>query len=231
LKEQAKLVGKFRKALKDATIKALDDVAQSRDEVSRALKIIFENAISHTPSQLSSAKERLLLGNPPGKSANTLGDQLNWEQLLAHLKEHRKTKLWLITNDHDYFLRYEKRLFLNPALRRELGDIDVFIHNNITDGIAAFAKATGEGQKELPSEERQAEIKVKLEFLEKERDAIVSVFKATFEKIRFNQDIMLEKFSDEDRQKMAQYIKEYWNATHPHDRPSSSDSESDESSK
>ena len=48
----------------------------------------------------ASAERRARLGNPPGKSPSTIGDELNWELLLARVPQ--RSDLHVITKDGDY---------------------------------------------------------------------------------------------------------------------------------
>jgi len=74
------------KDLPKAAIQVLCRISQSEDEVSKGLSTIFSRAVLHEPEELERARQRKELGNPPGKKAGPLGDQLNWEQLLSHCK-------------------------------------------------------------------------------------------------------------------------------------------------
>ena len=157
LRTEAKAVGIFHKAFQEATLRVLDQISRSEDEVSTALACLFVDAAKHSNDELARAQKRKLLGNPPGKAKDPIGDELNWEQLLTHVKG--KSKLWIITRDTDYFTKHEGQLLLNPALRNELGEIQVRVFDNLSDGINDFAKATGEGRSELPTQEKLDEIK------------------------------------------------------------------------
>jgi len=157
LSKQSSQVHKFEKALNEATLNAVKKVRDCKDEVSTSLAGLFRSAVRHSKVELERAKERKTLGNPPGKETDSLGDQLNWEQLLTHLKG--KRKLWLITNDGDYFTENQNRKFLNALLQRELGTVEVVCYDTLSVGIADFAKSTGEGRQELPPQEKLDEIK------------------------------------------------------------------------
>ncbi len=61
----------------------LREVSRSVDPVSNALLPIFQKAVQSTPAVAKAANQRRLVGNPPGKQRDPLGDQLSWESLLA----------------------------------------------------------------------------------------------------------------------------------------------------
>ncbi len=56
-------------------------------------------------SAFAAAERRARLGNPPGKSAATIGDQLNWELLLKEVP--KGADLHVITKDSDYASRLD----------------------------------------------------------------------------------------------------------------------------
>ena len=142
-------------------------VSQSNDEVSMALAPIFARAERHTAEELQRARTRKELGNPPGKQANLLGDQINWEQILSRFTS--KSKLWIISRDGDYGTAYRGRGFLNQFLYDELGKVssgaEAFLFMDIVDGIKDFAKRTGVEATKLPTDAEEAEIKKEIEAL------------------------------------------------------------------
>jgi len=96
LKDIDQRVKEVNDDLIDATIQTLQRISRSEDEVSKALAELFDKAVPHTPEEIQRARERKERGNPPGKKADPLGDQLTWEQLLSHFKG--KSRLWIITS-------------------------------------------------------------------------------------------------------------------------------------
>jgi hypothetical protein len=71
-------------------------------------KIMAEAEVIDTDDvTYASAERRSRLGNPPGKSPTKIGDELNWELLLAHVPN--GSDLHIITKDGDYTSK------LNPA--------------------------------------------------------------------------------------------------------------------
>jgi PIN domain len=83
----------------------LRKISRSEDDVSQRLNRLFDKAISPNTNQMGRARDRKERGNPPGKQKDTLGDQITWEQLLAHCKGMKQ--LWIITDDGDYGLLIE----------------------------------------------------------------------------------------------------------------------------
>jgi PIN domain len=142
-------------------------VSQSTDEVSTALAPIFANAVCHSDEQLQKAKERKERGDPPGKQTDPIGDQVTWEQILGRFVG--KTKLWIITRDSDYGSIYDGKGFLNQFLYEELASVstgaEVFLFENVPDGIKHFAEITGVTADKLPTPAQIEEIKVEEETL------------------------------------------------------------------
>jgi hypothetical protein len=161
---------KIKKDLKAWASGIIDDISISRDDVSRALALVFGRAVDHTPQRLLRAKERKERGNPPGKERSlTVGDELIWEQILDQFKG--KKRLWLITGDTDYRTDYNGRLILNAFLRDEIarvspeGQVFLFGADEVMKGIRDFVEKTNTKANCLPTEAEQREI-------EKEREAL-----------------------------------------------------------
>jgi hypothetical protein len=124
----------------------LEQVSQSKDEISSALADIFSGAVEASADELERGRFRRERGSPPGKKADTLGDQLSWEQILSQCQG--KPRLWIITNDSDFATKHDGKLFLNAALYEELARVyksqpEVFCFNNMLDGLRHFADKTG----------------------------------------------------------------------------------------
>jgi len=138
----------------------ITEVSRSEDEVSKALTTIFDNAVKHSQKELQRARDRRELGNPPGKSSNALGDQLTWEQILTHF--HGKKRLWIISRDGDYGTAYERKGFLNRFLLDELREVstdpEVYLFQDLSEGIQHFVKTTGVKADKRLSPEEEAEI-------------------------------------------------------------------------
>jgi hypothetical protein len=133
----------------------LSDVATSGDVVSLELQPIFELARSETPEELESARFRREIGNPPGKTKDTLGDQISWTQLLSTVRE--KDEVWIVTTDSDFHVRNGESVLLNPFLLKELvgkgvGPAKVHVYDNLASALQAFSKAAEQPVKSLPTE-------------------------------------------------------------------------------
>jgi hypothetical protein len=153
----------FNKLLGETVVMVLEQISRSEDEISKALQAVFGRAVAHNKDQLDRARERKEFGKPPGKSRDPLGDQLSWEQLRDHLTD--GSRLWLISKDFDYVTLYDTQAFLNPALRRELKNVNVACFSTLSEGISDFATKTGAGKEELPNSTVLEEIKKEEESL------------------------------------------------------------------
>ena len=121
---------------------------------------LFVKAVPHREEELQRAKQRKERGQPPGKKAGPIGDQLTWEQILARFVGRKR--LWIITRDSDYGTIYEGRGFLNQFLYEELRKVspgaEAFLFDNVAKGIKHFAAITGVKADNLPSPEKIEEI-------------------------------------------------------------------------
>ena len=97
---------------------ALNDIAISEDKVSKELSTIYAKAKVPSEKDIENARLRKEIGNPPGKRADPLGDQLSWEQLLNLVPG--ISQLWIVSTDRDYFTEHKKTLYLNPVLYQDL---------------------------------------------------------------------------------------------------------------
>ncbi len=172
LREKLGEIGERIKAvntdLTSAAVDTLRRISCSEDEVSKALAGLFNKAVPHTPEEIQRARERKEIGNPPGKKADPLGDQLTWEQLLSHFKG--KSRLWIISSDSDYCIKHSGKMFLNPHLYQDLvqlnqKDPEVICFDSIDEGIRDFARTTGVKAERLPTPEESKEIKEELDSL------------------------------------------------------------------
>jgi hypothetical protein len=164
--------------LTDLAMNIITKVSQSTDEVSTALAPIFANAVWHSGKQLQNAQQRKERGDPPGKPTDPIGDQVNWEQILCRFVG--KTKLWIITNDGDYGSVYgkkgEEKGFLNRFLMDELVKVsssaEVFLFDNVLDGIKHFADTMRVKADKLPSPNEMEKIKEERETLKEEESLV-----------------------------------------------------------
>lgn len=140
----------------------LEQITQSKDEVSIALDPIFKCSSGATDDELQRARARRELGNPPGKITNALGDQISWEQILSHCKG--KSKIWIISRDADYGTKFLDKGFLNQYLYNELQKVspgcEVYLFGELHEGLEHFIEKTGVEAVEKLSPEDAAEVEM-----------------------------------------------------------------------
>jgi hypothetical protein len=142
-------------------------ISQSNDRVSQRLSALFDNPIEPSLDELERARQRREAGNPPGKPANPLGDQIVWEQLLTRCRKAERNAVWVISADKDYGTASGNTLLLNPLLHHELiqvcqGALDLRCFVDLSEGLIEFAKSVGETK--LPSQNERQQIKQEIEF-------------------------------------------------------------------
>lgn len=78
------------------------DITEHKLEADIIIKELFEKAfvIKRTTDIISKARERMDIGNPPGKN-NSLGDAINWESLLSSVP--KKIEFCIIADDKDLY--------------------------------------------------------------------------------------------------------------------------------
>src|SRR5258708_14785060 len=98
----------------------------------------FKNA--QTETDLTRARLRKELGQPPGKKNDPLGDQISWEQLLNRASG--VDSVWIVSRDGDYTVAVGNKLFLQPPLQREISNVkgvrSVHCHNYLADFFGEF---------------------------------------------------------------------------------------------
>ena len=162
--ETKDIIGSLRKAKADLG-RLVDDtlakISHSEDRVSLRLKSIFDKEVPPTDEEMARARNRKELGNPPGDPSDPLGDQVTWEQFLTYCRN-RNGKIWIITNDPDFYTKHGERLLLNPKLYRELKDAgvsdDIYCFNRVLLGIRDFSRVAGVAATKLPDKEQADEI-------------------------------------------------------------------------
>ena len=140
----------------------LSPIMKSTDNVSVELDKVFNLSKSPSEDEIKAARIRKELGNPPGKPADSLGDQLLWEQFLS---TYDNQEVWIITNDRDFLSEYNKCLYLNPFLYNELKKINnnppkINLFKSLHDGIKDYDAKTDCKMKTLPSIEKMEEIRI-----------------------------------------------------------------------
>lgn len=118
------------------------NVSSSKDDVSKAFSLLYNNAVKPTDEDLKKARFRKEIGNPPGKNNDPLGDQLSWEMLL-NISQKIQT-LWIVTKDLDYYTENDKFLYLNPILKNDLTllnpNISIKVFNKLSEALRDFNK-------------------------------------------------------------------------------------------
>lgn len=78
IKKREKLIKANKELIRefsDYAKKLSSSVSKSEDRVSAILKEIFSNAVEPSEKELSNARKRKELGNPPGKKGGLVGDR------------------------------------------------------------------------------------------------------------------------------------------------------------
>ncbi len=141
-------------------LELIQAVSRSEDDVTKALAPVFSGAAQPTDDEVRRARFRRERGNPPGKPADPLGDQLAWEQLLTHSKG--LAGIWIVTVDGDYCTVTEGQVLLNPYLYAELQraagrHVEVFCFNALPKALAHFVEKTQAKTTHLPSQQELEE--------------------------------------------------------------------------
>lgn len=113
----------------------LEKISKRSDDVSIKLIELFNNPLIPTAEEVEEAKKIKAFGNPPGKKADPIGDELSWVQLNNKLKT--GDKLILVTNDRDYATVFRESSILNSKLAKDLEEKEVgyFVFSEVMDGI------------------------------------------------------------------------------------------------
>ena len=145
----------LRRRLADHLNQLEEAVAQSSDHISLELKQFFGTPSTPNDDQLRRARFRKEVNNPPGKRSDPLGDELTWEQFLdasAHAAD-----VWVLSGDHDYFVKVGKSLHLNPVLHRDLCEraprTSINCFETWAEAIPHFLNKMGLSKEGLPSEQ------------------------------------------------------------------------------
>lgn len=138
--EIEKVNSQLSKDLEKIFIESLEKISASSDYVSSKLKVLFKNQIRESTEEYLNAKRRKETGNPPGKNNDSLGDQITWEQFLNKALDISET--WIISNDRDYFTKYNNSIFLNPFLHAELlrkrPNLKINCFTTLSDGLKSY---------------------------------------------------------------------------------------------
>lgn len=139
-----------KKQLLEKVINQIENYSLKADEIINELiqKAGIQEAEEH---QISSAKLRFDLGNPPGKN-NSYGDAVNWEILLQNIDI--GTDLYFLSDDKDYFAEIDNSKF-NKFLEREWKGLkmsNVYFFKSLSDFFKAkypSIKLASDIQKEM----------------------------------------------------------------------------------
>ena len=130
IKKISKKYEKIKKNVKTTYDVYIQDVATGNDNISKKLDEIFASKIKPSPEEIKKAKSRKLLGNPPGKKTDPIGDELSWEQLLSYGKANSHDEIVLVTNDGDFIeesINDKKKIYLNSYLKKEIDILNIKI--------------------------------------------------------------------------------------------------------
>lgn len=113
----------------------LENISMREDDISKKLDLLFSNAIIPTEEEILESKNVKAFGNPPGKKADPIGDELSWLQIKNFLSPN--DKLVIVTNDRDYATQFNKLLILNSSLSNDLKEknIEYYVYSEAIDGL------------------------------------------------------------------------------------------------
>ena len=141
----AALISNVHKDVEGKTLKADEKIEE-----------LFSKAtiVDLSPTVLSKAKDRMLIGNPPGKNGSH-GDAINWECLLENVPEGEK--LYFVADDSDYFSTLDESK-LKDFLESEWSNIkksEIFVYRRLSQFFKEHypeIKLAAELEKELAIE-------------------------------------------------------------------------------
>lgn len=135
LRDARRELGHAINAVTERLTSQFADRSLAADQTLDALMGAAEN-IAVTPAILDTARARKDRGNPPGKK-QTLGDEINWEGLLAALPA--GAELCIVTEDGDFKSKMDAEV-ISPFLAREWRDGKggtVHLHSQISSLLQA----------------------------------------------------------------------------------------------
>jgi hypothetical protein len=150
----------LKSELQEFSKELIEQISKSIDAVSKCLESIFDSAFEPSAEEIQAARLRKELGNPPGKKTDPIGDELSWEQLLNRIDETQA--VWIVSDDGDFFVKWQGDFHLNSFLRQELEakmpEIEIKIFNSLGSAISAYKSIFPEGVQSAPSETEMKEI-------------------------------------------------------------------------
>ncbi|MGG4184122.1 PIN domain-containing protein [Paenibacillus jamilae] len=114
-------------------INVLKEISEdrSKDEIYNYIQEIYNNKevvqLKNNLTLIEKGRNRQLLGNPPGTSDVTIGDEVIWEALLENVKD----DLIIITNDRSF---KDNKIYLQDEFKEETGH-QLFILEKLSDAI------------------------------------------------------------------------------------------------
>ncbi len=162
----------LRKNIENEFESHLTLVSTQKDEITIKLKQIFENALKPSDKEIEKAKTLKTFGNPPGKKADPIGDELSWIQVLNKIQ--KSDKLIIVTNDRDYASVYNSKSILNAKLHSDLEpySIEYYVYSEITEGFNKFKELQENAHENFETKEFLSEVDYK-EIKEEEAKIIV----------------------------------------------------------
>lgn len=165
IRELKKKAGALNTSMAESRVKFATEISMGTDLTTQMLSPLLKSGIEPTEAQLARARVRRELGNPPGKKADPLGDQISWEQFLDAVNG--EETVWIITRDSDFTSEVGGVRMLNPFLQAELsarGVKNVHVLDNLAEalkelkaaGFGAAAKIEDARLDELAKEEARA---------------------------------------------------------------------------
>lgn len=157
-----------------------EQICNGADGISQSFAEIFLDVWEADEDQLERAEYRKKIGNPPGKTGDPLGDQICWEQIVDLIES--DDRLWLVSNDNDYFVPFENALFLNPLLKKDLQDVvddevrgepTVFCFSDLPTAVKHFREnMIPDPDFDFPSDEELGEIEEEYQATKAEDESI-----------------------------------------------------------
>lgn len=139
-----------KKLLLEKVMDQIENYSLKADEIINEL-IQKAGIVEATEEQVSRAKLRFDLGNPPGKN-NSYGDAVNWEILLGNIQ--MGNDLYFLSDDKDYFSEIDNSKF-NKFLEREwkgFKESNLYFFKSLSDFFKAkypSIKLASDMQKEM----------------------------------------------------------------------------------
>lgn len=113
------------------------------------------------------SKNRQLLGNPPGSSSVTIGDEVIWESILAYADE----DIVIVSNDKSFL---NNKRFLDEEFQQKRGLRLLDITNKITDAIKIIGATPSKELQELEDETEQIKAVLRAESILKAEAVVIS---------------------------------------------------------